>query len=95
MAAIPREETARLIDRCWAAACEEGRRISNVNLFVKKNVGCGEVQGEGDTRTSFVYFDHPTHVCESNCNEATYGTGADYDNFFCHGGSGMSFAGMA
>jgi hypothetical protein len=35
MAAIPREEMARLIDRCWAAACEEGRRISGVDFFVK------------------------------------------------------------
>lgn len=56
---------------------------------------CGEVEGGGDTRTSFVYFDDPTHVCESDCNEATDGTGADYDKFLCHGGSGLSFAGMA
>ena len=35
-AAIPREEMARLIDRCWAAAWEEGKRISSVDVFVKR-----------------------------------------------------------
>lgn len=30
MAAIPREDIAKLIERCWAAAFEDGRRMSAV-----------------------------------------------------------------
>ncbi|SRR6266404_5184280 len=48
----------------------------------------------GYTRTSLVYFDYPTHLCESNCSEAADGTTADHDEFFCHGESGASFTGM-
>jgi hypothetical protein len=69
-----------------------------LTLTVHENVECGGGgKGLRDTRTSFIYFDHPTHVCESNCSEATNGTGADHDKFFCHGesASGSSFAGMA
>ena len=44
MAASPREEMARLIDRCWEACCEEGKRISNVGFTLSK-VGVG---GERD-----------------------------------------------
>jgi hypothetical protein len=54
MAAIPREDMARLIDRCWAAAWEEGKRISEVD-FVKMDYPPGE--REGNTRARFIYFD--------------------------------------
>ena len=86
MAAIPREETARLIDRCWAAACEEGKRISSDDCYMKK---CRKWRGkgQGNTRTSIIDFDFPTHVCKSDCSETTDGASADYDEFFRHGGS--------
>jgi hypothetical protein len=42
IAAIPREEMARLIDRCWAAACEEGKRISDFSYETEENRLCEE-----------------------------------------------------
>src|SRR6266404_6732922 len=44
MAAIPREEMARFIDRCWAASCDEGKRISGVGFTLRKR-GCLDERG--------------------------------------------------
>lgn len=50
-----------------------------------ESVESGEAEG-GDTRTSLIDVDLPTHVCESNCSEAADRASADYDEFSCHGG---------
>lgn len=49
--------------------------------------------GGGDTRSSLIDFDGPTHVRESNGDEATDRASADYDEFFCHGGRVARFCG--
>lgn len=56
MAVIPREEMARLIDRCWAAACEEGRRISGIDIFMNRKNKNALVEVT-NTRTSLIDFD--------------------------------------
>jgi hypothetical protein len=92
MAAIPREETARLIDRCWAAACEEGRRTSNVN--VHKSVECREVEGEGiPGRASYISTTQPMFARAIATRQPT-GPAPTTTSFFVMVGVGeSSFAG--
>ena len=50
-----------------------------------ESVESGETGG-GDTRTSLVDVDCPTHVCERNGSEAADRTSADDDELSCHCG---------
>ncbi len=81
MAAIPREEMARLIDRCWAASREEGKRISSVDFTLRK---IGSVMKEECTRAGLVDFDGPTHLCKGNGGETAHRASTNYDKFSSH-----------
>lgn len=77
MAAIPREDIAKLIERCWAAAFEDGKRMSTV---LGRLIRIARERDELDyTWTPFVDLDGPTHFGEGDGCEASYRPSADND----------------
>lgn len=64
-AAIPREETARFMERCCTAALDDGSRKSGAGEFMQRPK---EAEPGGLTRPLFVYIHLPPHLSKRHCD---------------------------